>query len=91
VSGDGMANFGPPPGQVRDELVAQGITINGLAILTEEPWLADYYRSNMIGGDAGFCLVAENMDSFAEAMLKKLVQEVAGAPPRFAARGPAGN
>jgi len=78
VSGDGMANFGPPPSQVRDELVAQGITINGLAILTEEPWLADYYNSNVIGGASSFCLVAETMDSFAEAMLKKLVQEVAG-------------
>jgi hypothetical protein len=32
----------------------------------------------VIGGDAAFCLVAETMDSFAEAMLKKLVQEVAG-------------
>ena len=78
VSGDGMANFGPAPSQVRDRLVAQGITINGLAILTEEPWLADYYRENVIGGPAGFCLVAENMGSFAEAMLRKLVQEVAG-------------
>jgi hypothetical protein len=78
VSGDGMANFGPAPALVRDRLVAQGITINGLAILTEEPWLADYYRANVIGGPAGFCLVAENMDSFAEAMLKKLVQEIAG-------------
>jgi len=79
VSGDGTANFGPPPAGVRDRLVAQGVTINGLAILTEEPWLADYYRENVIGGPAGFCLVAEDMDSFAEAMLKKLVQEVAGA------------
>jgi Ca-activated chloride channel family protein len=87
VSGDGMANFGPPPAQVRDALVAQGITINGLAILTEEPWLADYYNSNVIGGASSFCLVAENMDSFADAMLKKLVQEVAGAPPRLAERG----
>jgi hypothetical protein len=78
VSGDGMANFGPAPGEVRDQLVAQGITINGLAILTEEPWLAEYYQLNVIGGPTGFCLVAENMDSFAEAMLKKLVQEVAG-------------
>jgi Ca-activated chloride channel family protein len=84
VSGDGMANFGPSPAQVRDELVAQGITINGLAILTEEPWLADYYNSNVIGGASSFCLVAESMDSFADAMLKKLVQEVAGAPPRYA-------
>jgi hypothetical protein len=87
VSGDGMANFGPPPAQVRDALVAQGITINGLAILTEEPWLADYYNSNVVGGASSFCLVAENMDSFAEAMLKKLVQEVAGTPPQFAERG----
>ena len=84
VSGDGMANFGPPPAAVRDQLVAQGITINGLAILTEEPWLDDYYRQNVIGGAAGFCLVAENMDSFAQAMLRKLVQEIAGTPLRTA-------
>jgi hypothetical protein len=86
VSGDGMANFGPQPAPVRDELVAQGITINGLAILTEEPWLAEYYKQNVIGGASGFCLVAENMDSFAEAILKKLVQEIAGAP-HFAESG----
>jgi Ca-activated chloride channel family protein len=77
VSGDGMANFGPSPAEMRDQLVAQGVTINGLAILTEEPWLAQYYEQNVIGGPSAFCLVAENMDSFAEAMLKKLVQEVA--------------
>jgi hypothetical protein len=84
VSGDGMANFGPAPSLVRDGLVAEGITINGLAILTEEPWLADYYRENVIGGSAGFCLVAESMDSFAEAILRKLVQEIAGTPPHLA-------
>jgi hypothetical protein len=87
VSGDGIANFGPAPAVVRDQLVEKGITINGLAILTEEPWLADYYQSNVIGGPAGFCLIAENMDSFAEAMLKKLVQEIAGARPRYAESG----
>jgi len=86
VSGDGMANFGPSPAQVRDELVAQGITINGLAILTEEPWLAEYYSSNVIGGASSFCLVAETMDSVAEAVLRKLVQEVAGTPPRYTQR-----
>ena len=87
VSGDGMANFGPQPAVVRDQLVAQGITINGLAILTEEPWLDDYYRHNVIGGPSGFCIVAANMDSFAEAMLKKLVQEIAGGPAHFAETG----
>jgi len=77
ISGDGMANFGVPPSEARDQLVQAGITINGLAILTEEPWLDDYYRSNVIGGASSFVLVAKDMDSFADAMLRKLVQEVA--------------
>src|SRR5437762_2450390 len=38
ISGDGMANFGIAPVAARDALVRQGITINGLAILSEEPW-----------------------------------------------------
>lgn len=82
VSGDGMANFGTPPAVVRDELVKQGITINGLAILTEEPWLDEYYRHNVMGGPSSFVMVAKNYDSFADAMLRKLVQEVAAAPRR---------
>lgn len=80
ISGDGMANFGVPPTEARDRLVATGITINGLAILTEEPWLEDYYRHNVIGGEASFVIVAQDMNSFAEAMLRKLVEEIAYAP-----------
>ena len=79
VSGDGMANFGEPPAVARDLLVKQGITINGLAILTEEPYLDDYYRHNVIGGPSSFVLVAKDMDSFAAAIKNKLVQEVANA------------
>ena len=88
VSGDGMANFGEPPAGVRDNLVKKGITINGLAILTEEPWLDDYYRHNVIGGPSSFVLVAKDFNSFADAMLSKLVAEVAGVPSggRLAAR-----
>src|SRR5882672_12840809 len=52
ISGDGMANFGVPPVTARDALVKAGITINGLAILSEEPWLDDYYRNNVVGGPA---------------------------------------
>ena len=80
VSGDGMANFGVPPATARDELVKAGITINGLAILSEEPWLEDYYSRNVVGGPAAFVVVAKSFDSFAEAMLRKLVQEVARGP-----------
>ena len=77
ISGDGIANFGVSPVTARDALVKAGITINGLAILSEEPWLDDYYRQNVIGGPAAFCIVAKDFESFAEAMLRKLVQEVA--------------
>jgi Ca-activated chloride channel homolog len=79
ISGDGMANFGLPPTAARDRIVAGGIAINGLAILTEEPWLADYYRSNVIGGPSAFVVIARTFDDFAGAMLRKLVLEVAGA------------
>ena len=80
ISGDGMANFGASPVEARDALVGKGITINALAILSEEPWLDDYYRGNVIGGPSSFVLVAKSYDSFAEAILRKLVQEVAAAP-----------
>jgi hypothetical protein len=83
ISGDGMANFGVAPAEARDQLIARGMTINGLAILSEEPWLEDYYRQNVIGGPASFVLVAKNFDNFAEAMQRKLVQEVVGNPSRF--------
>ena len=58
-----MANFGVPPVTARDALVGKGITINGLAILSEEPWLDDYYRSNVIGGPSAFVAVAKSCDS----------------------------
>ena len=80
ISGDGMANFGTPPATARDHIVAEGIAINGLAILTEEPWLEGYYRRYVVGGPSAFVIAAHTFDDFAEAMLRKLVQEMAGAP-----------
>jgi len=79
ISGDGMANFGLPPAAARDHIVAEGIAINALAIVTEEPWLADYYRSNVIGGPSAFVVIAQTFDDFSGAMLRKLVQEVTSA------------
>ncbi|HTV45578.1 MAG TPA: DUF1194 domain-containing protein [Stellaceae bacterium] len=90
ISGDGIANLGPPPASVRDRLVAAGITINGLAILTEEPWLEDYYRHNVIGGPGAFVVAARDFGSFADALRRKLVGEVAtaSAPPSSPDRPP---
>lgn len=81
VSGDGIANLGVPPAAARDRLVAAGITINGLAILAGEPWLADYYRNDVIGGPGAFVLAAESEAAFARAMLRKLAIEVAVGGP----------
>jgi hypothetical protein len=79
VSGDGIANLGLAPAAARDRLVAAGFTINGLALAAGDPWLADYYRGNIIGGAGAFVLAADSNASFVDAMLRKLVQEVASA------------
>ncbi|MDE2228953.1 MAG: DUF1194 domain-containing protein [Alphaproteobacteria bacterium] len=93
LSGDGMANIGPKPADVRDALVAQGISVNGLAILQNEPWLSTYYDQNVIGGQGSFLLDVQNYDTFAQAMQEKLINEIAALPAHRKrigrARGPA--
>jgi hypothetical protein len=82
VSGDGMANIGPPPQQIRDQLVASGISINGLAILKTEPWLDQYYDGYVVGGERSFLLQVDDFQSFATAMQQKLLNEIAARPQR---------
>jgi len=67
--------------QARDEAVADGIGINGLPILTVEPGLDHYYYDNVIGGPGAFMIPADNYDTFADAILKKLISEIATADP----------
>ena len=80
VSGDGMANIGPQPNTVRDALVAQGISINGLAILKTEPWLDGYYDQYVVGGARSFLLKVEDFQSFATAIQQKLLGEISALP-----------
>jgi uncharacterized protein DUF1194 len=77
ISGDGSNNSGRLPNFARDEAVKDGITINGLAILKNEPQLDSYYEANVIGGRGAFVLTAGDFDDFAEAILVKLIREVA--------------
>jgi hypothetical protein len=89
VSGDGTNNSGRAVVAARDEAVAQGVTINGLVILSERPltWnpehtnppggLAQYFRDNVIGGPGAFVIVAENFQSFGQALINKLIAEIA--------------
>jgi Protein of unknown function (DUF1194) len=77
VSGDGANNIGRPAANARDQAVRDGITINGLPILSVEPFLDTYYFENVIGGPGAVMIPAENYESFAEAILKKLIIEIA--------------
>jgi Protein of unknown function (DUF1194) len=77
VSGDGANNRGRPASIARDEAVRDGITINGLPIVSVEPDLDTYYFRNVIGGPGAIMVPAESYESFAEAILKKLIQEIA--------------
>jgi hypothetical protein len=91
VSGDGTNNAGRDVVQARDEALALGVTINGLVILSERPlaWnpehtnppggLANYYRTNVTGGPGSFVLEAKDFGSFGQAIVKKLVAEIADA------------
>ena len=82
VSGDGANNTGRPVGPARDEAVAAGVTINGLAMLNVEPFLEEHYRDLVIGGPGAFLVAIESGDQFAPAILRKLVTEIAELPTR---------
>ena len=80
VSGDGANNRGRPVTDARDDAVRAGVGINGLPILAIEPDLEQYYLRNVIGGPGAFVVAAESYETFADAILKKLVIEIAGVP-----------
>jgi len=95
VSGDGTNNAGRDVSGAREEVVAKGITINGLVILTPQGQflfnadhtnppggLEKYYRDNVIGGPGAFVMVAEDFNAFGKAIIKKLIAEIAWASGR---------
>jgi len=89
VSGDGTNNAGRDVRLARDEAVAEGVTINGLVILSQNqvPWnpehtnppggLDNYYRENVAGGPGSFVMAAEGFESFGKAIIKKMIAEIA--------------
>jgi len=78
VSSDGRNNIGPPVSAARDRIVAQGITINALAILNEWPTLDVYFENQVTGGQAHFVIPANDYDAYAEAIYRKLLREITG-------------
>jgi hypothetical protein len=84
VSGDGHNNAGRPAGFARDDAVVRGIIINGLAILTDDGILDVHYRDHVIGGPGAFVIGIETFAEFKNAILAKLIREVADLPEHLA-------
>ncbi len=81
VSGDGANNAGRSIIGARDDAVRAGVGINGLPIVSIEPDLDRYYYTYVIGGPGSFMIPASNYENFADAILKKLILEIATNAP----------
>lgn len=89
ISGDGPNNQGRPVYMARDRALAQGITINGLPLMTPEDQLAIwdiadldvYYEDCVVGGPGAFVLPVHGWAQFPDAVKRKLVLEIAGLTP----------
>lgn len=84
VSGDGRENCNPEiaPSAVRDDLVAIGLTVNGLPILegSQAATLERWYGENVIGGPGAFLLPARGFEDFGRAFRQKFMTEISGLP-----------
>ena len=99
VAGDGTNNAGREVTDARDDAVAAGITINGLAIINDHPisWsfahvqppggLDNWYRENVVGGAGSFVVAIHDFHDFGDALTRKLVNEIADLKPAAARHG----
>ena len=65
-------------GLARDEVLAKGITINGLTILNEWPTLDTYFENNVVGGANNFVMPANDYEDYQNAIYRKLLREITG-------------
>ncbi len=81
LSGDGPDKDGVAAMLGRDQAVAEGITINGLPILSPSRATLDiFYMDNVIGGPGAFSITANGFKAFYSAILTKLIREIAQRP-----------
>ena len=80
LSGDGRDNRAPTTTPPKAAAVAAGVTVNGLAIISEDRELTDYYRREVIAGSDAFVLAVRDYQGFAEALVDKLLREIQGLP-----------
>lgn len=76
VSGDGQSNEGLPPASLRPVLRDLGITVNALAIETEDVDLTGYFYENLIAGEGAFVITANGFKDYPEQIRRKLQREI---------------
>lgn len=90
ISGDGANNGGFHVHHTRYRALENGITINGLPIMNNRPSplglpatedIDLYYEDCVIVGPGAFIVVAETIESFAAAVRRKMILEIAGQRP----------
>ena len=75
VSGDGPSNEGLEPAEIRQRLSLAGITVNGLAIETDDHDLTAYFFENVIHGARAFVMRADGFEDYPEQIKRKLRRE----------------
>lgn len=75
VSGDGVSNEGIAPATQRADLNADGITVNALAIETDDTDLTGYFFENLITGPGAFVVTANGFADYPEQIKRKLQRE----------------
>ena len=80
MSADGENNQGLDIHIARAQVLARGITINGLAIRNEFPNLDIYFEDRVIGGDRAFTEVTKDYEDYRNAIFRKLFRELRDVP-----------
>jgi hypothetical protein len=81
IAGDGPNNDGKPVQAIRQEVMAQGIVVNGLPIMDPTangffPDLDKYYQACVAGGRGSFVIAVRSFRDFGSAMRRKLILEI---------------
>jgi Protein of unknown function (DUF1194) len=76
ISGDGKDNSGLDLVARREQARAAGVTVNGLAIESEQSNLFEYYQHNVITGAESFAVRAIDFQDYARAIREKLLREL---------------
>lgn len=96
ISGNGRNSEGPDPAVAFAALRERGVTVNGLVLpvadagpygalfARDDGSLVDYYRSDVIGGPGAFAIEIDMDRDIVNAILRKLVLEIAWLSPEAA-------